>query len=166
MLGSARVQSHAALPSRPGWPAGWSAQTLTPQRCQRLARCPTAATRGLAPAAAQLGMLFVWTLVVQIDLLHGRCGIDHVSPAHCMHSSTCSGAAVRWGSVAVAAHTANMTTNVLTKPSQDKWLSCRSEGMNSSGATAAVATAADRCSGGMPQAPETSFAQMLSMCPR
>lgn len=60
---------------------------------------------------------------------------------------------MRWGSAAAAAHTENMTTNVLTKPSHDRWLSCRSEGMNSSGATATVATAADRCSGTIPKAP-------------
>ena len=56
----------------------------------------------------------------------------------------------RW---AAAAHTENMTTNVLTKPSHERWLSCRSEGINSSGATAAVATAADNCRGAMPHAP-------------
>jgi hypothetical protein len=71
----------------------------------------------------------------------------------CQAERTCRGAAVRWGSAAAAAHTENMTTNVLTNPSHDRWLSCRSEGMNSSGATATVATAAERCSGAMPQAP-------------
>ncbi len=46
-----------------------------------------------------------------------------------------------------------MTTMVDTKPSQERWDSCRREGMNSSGTTPAVATTADRCKDVSPHQP-------------